>query len=185
MCFHRPTLAWTHMQCTGMYTTTYHVWGKPKSIQTLRCMKSKEETLTAQEGLLDRSFSDVCLTYYSSVCAWLVEYPYRKYPNNRHRNNMQILVNFIRLPRMTEHKCAWSVGVTDQHAWIQSSMNTLSGAWHIWLHGFEPANFFFSLFSSCTSSIQPISFFSPLFFPTSHICTTQPGFESSLENTYS
>jgi len=26
-------------------------------------MKSKEETLTAQEALLDRSFSDVCRTY--------------------------------------------------------------------------------------------------------------------------
>ena len=34
-----------------------------------------------------------------------------------------------------------------------------SGARQIWLHGFEPANFFFSLSCLCTSSSQPISFF--------------------------
>ena len=36
-----------------------------------------------------------------------------------------------------------------------------SGARQIWLHGFEPANFFFSLSCLCTSSSQPISFFFP------------------------
>ena len=44
---------------------------------------------------------------------------------------------------------------------------------------------FFSLFymQSCS---QPISFFFPLFFPpTSYIWATQPGFDSSLKNTFS
>jgi len=39
-------------------------------------MKSKEETLTAKEGLLDRSFSDFCHTYIRTSFAWLVSYPY-------------------------------------------------------------------------------------------------------------
>ena len=45
----------------------------------------------------------------------------------------------------------------------------------------------FSLFSLRTSPSQPISFFFHYCFSPLHIiiCTTQPGFESSLENTFS
>ena len=61
----------------------------------------------------------------------------------------------VRLPRMTDHKCTWLVGVTNQH----HEYNFLfSGAWLIWLHRFEPANFFFSHFFMhdfyCTCSHQ-------------------------------
>jgi len=54
----------------------------------------------------------------------------------------------LRPPRMTDHKCTWSVGMTNQRAWIPP----FPCAWHIWLHGFEPANFFFLLFWVATTS---------------------------------
>ena len=40
----------------------------------------------------------------------------------------------LRPPRMTDHKCTWLVGKTNQHAWIQSPFLC---AGHIWLHGFS------------------------------------------------
>ena len=60
----------------------------------------------------------------------------------------------VHLAKMTTH-CTCSVGVTDQHAWIQSPkwMTHNHCTW------FESANFFFSL-SLCISSSQPNSFFS-------------------------
>jgi len=78
---------------------------------------------------------------------------------------------------MTDHQCPWSVGVTNQHAWIQSPF---SGAWHFRLHWFELSNFFFSLFFLYARVlVNQFLFFSPL------LMYAQPGFESSLEKTFS
>jgi len=76
------------------------------------------------------------------------------------------------------------VGSRDQ----PTCMNTISFSLvhDILTRGFKLANFFFSLFSLCMSSSQPISFFFPTIFShTSYICTTQPVFESSLDNAFS
>ena len=50
---------------------------------------------------------------------------------------------------------------------------------------FEPANFFFPLFSLCTSSSQPISFLFPPFFPHFLYMHNPTWIEWSLENTLS
>ena len=84
---------------------------------------------------------------------------------------------------MTDHKYTWSVGMTNLHAWIQSP--SLVHDIFDYTCRFESVSLYLSLFSLCTS--QTISFFfqycfSPLLIILS---TTQPGFESSLENTFS
>ena len=89
----------------------------------------------------------------------------------------------VHLPRMTHHKCTWLVGVTiNMHEY-----NLLfSGAWHLTTHGFKPANLFFLSFLYAWVLVNQFPFFPRLFFPhTSYICTTQPVFESSLDNTFS
>ena len=62
-------------------------------------------------------------------------------------------------PRMTDHKCTWSVGVTNQHAWIQSPFLWCMTSWTT---RFKPA-IYFPPFSLCMTFGQPI-FFSPLLF---------------------
>ena len=73
--------------------------------------------------------------------------------------------------RMTDHKCTWSVGVTNLHVWILWCNLHIwilwcnSGAWHIWLHTGSNQSISFSLFSLRTSPSQPISFFFTTVFP--------------------
>ena len=127
-------------------------------------------------------FSNHCQP--SKVCRillWSSQTMSRFKYTHRLRNNVRTSVNSIRLPRMTDHKCTWSVGVAKS-----TCMNTISFSWcltylttRVWT-----SQFLFSISSLCTSSSQPI-FFPHYFSPTSYICTTQPGFESSLENTFS
>ena len=51
--------------------------------------------------------------------------------------------------------------------------------------GFEPTNFFFLSFLYAWVQVNQFLLFPTIFSPTSYVCTTQPGFESSLENTFS
>jgi len=80
---------------------------------------------------------------------------------------------------------AWPINMHELQSpflWCMTSLTT-----QVWTSQF--------LFSLCTSSSQPFShflvtfffhiFFSHFFFHTSYICTTQTGFESSLENSFS
>ena len=76
-------------------------------------------------------------------------------------------------------KCTCLVGVTDQHAWIQSP---LLGGWQIWLHWFEPANFFFSpLFCYERVLVTQFLFFPNFFFPTMYVLVyVQPNLDFNL-----
>ena len=79
---------------------------------------------------------------------------------------------------MTDHKCTWSVGMTNQHALL------FPGVWLLW----RTSQFLFLsfLYSQLLHVVNQFLFPPTIcFFPASYICKTQPGFESSLESTFS